>query len=53
MHFESSLDENFGINLEGSYSVASGPDWGWRITLQLDEKGYLQSMTTPKGGGLD
>ncbi len=42
MHFEGSLDEKAGFNLEGSYSVASGPDWGWRITLQLDEKGSLQ-----------
>ena len=42
MHFEGSLDENIGLMLEGSYSVASSPDWGWRITLQIDEKGSLQ-----------
>jgi hypothetical protein len=42
MHFEGSLDENVGFNLEGSYCVASGPDWGWRITLQIDENGSLQ-----------
>ena len=55
MHFEGSVDESGKLNLNGSYSVASGPDWGWRITLQLDDKGsFLITMynVSPDGDEL-
>lgn len=45
MHLEGSLDESGSLNFEGSYSVPSGPGWGWRITLQLDDnESFLITM---------
>lgn len=41
MHFEGSIEESGMINVVGSYAAETGPDWGWRITLELDDKDAL------------
>ena len=40
-----------GIFLEGSYAAPPGPDWGWQITVETQERGWKLQMfnVTPDG----
>ena len=52
MHLEGSIEESGMLNFKGSYTAPSGPDWGWRITLQVDDnESFLITMynITPDG----
>ena len=32
------------LNVKGSYSAGEGPDWGWRITLALQDEQLILTM---------
>lgn len=45
MHLSGTVDQAGKISLLGSFSVGSGPDWGWRIELTpLGDKGLRLQM---------
>lgn len=38
--------ESGALSVQGSYPAESGPDWGWRITLELPEPDTLEMVMT-------
>ena len=41
MHLEGTINKQGNVDLLGSYAASPGPDWGWRITLEVSEHGEL------------
>lgn len=42
MQCQGQIESDGLINVQGTYFVGDGPDWGWRITLQLTDEDRLK-----------
>jgi hypothetical protein len=52
MAFHGTVDDSGAISVLGSYEAPPGPDWGWRITINVPAPGQLRIVMhniTPEG----